>query len=80
MIWRELNRIPGQFYIAHNRLPVERQKAIKAALLSFEKTPEGQHFFDKTKHGGFRDPNREDFEFLDRLQPETRRQLGPLLH
>ena len=80
MIWRELNKIPGQFYIAHSRIPVERQNAIKAALIAFEKTPDGQQFFEKTKHGGFRDPNREDGEFLDRLLPETRRQLGTLLH
>jgi phosphonate transport system substrate-binding protein len=79
VIWRELNRIPGQFYIAHNRLPSERQKAIKAALLAFENTQQGQQFFEKTKHGGFRDPNREDAEFLDRLLPETRRQLANLL-
>lgn len=80
VIWRELNRIPGQFYIAHNRLLPERQKEIKAALLAFEKSQQGQEFFKKTKHGGFRDPNREDAEFLDRLLPETRRQLANLLH
>jgi phosphonate transport system substrate-binding protein len=80
VISRELNKIPGQFYIAHSRLPPERQKAIKAALLAFENTPEGKLFFEKTKHDGFRDPTREDAEFLDRLLPETRRQLGKLLH
>ncbi len=79
LIWRELNSIPGQFYIAHNRIPSERQKAIKATLLAFEKTQDGQQFFEKTKHGGFRDPTREDGELLDRLLPETRRQLGTLL-
>jgi phosphonate transport system substrate-binding protein len=79
LIWRELNSIPGQFYIAHSRIPSERQKAIKATLLAFEKTPDGQQFFEKTKHGGFRDPTREDGELLDRLLPETRRQLGTLL-
>ena len=40
---------------------------------AFEKTPDGQRFFEKTKHGGYRDPTREDGEFLDRLLPETRR-------
>jgi phosphonate transport system substrate-binding protein len=79
LIWRELNTIPGQFYVAHNRIPSERQKAIKAALLAFEKTPDGQQFFEKTKHGGYREPTREDGEFLDRLLPETRHQLSNLL-
>lgn len=79
VIWRELNTIPGQFYVAHSRIPLDRQKAIKAALLAFEKTPDGQQFFEKTKHGGFREPTREDGEFLDRLLPETRRQLGTVL-
>ena len=79
VIWRELSTIPGQFYIAHNRIPTERQKAIKSALQAFEKTADGQQFFEKTKHGGFRDPNREDGEFLDRLLPETRRQIAKLL-
>ena len=79
LIWRELNTIPGQFFVAHNRIPSERQKAIKAALLAFEKTPDGQRFFEKTKHGGYRDPTREDGEFLDRLLPETRRQLSNVL-
>lgn len=79
LIWRELNTIPGQFYVAHNRIPPERQKAIKAALLVFEKTPDGQQFFEKTRHGGYREPTREDGEFLDRLLPETRRQLSKVL-
>lgn len=79
VVWRELSTIPGQYYIAHNRIPTERQKAIKAALLAFEKTADGQQFFEKTKHGGFRDPTREEGEFLDRLLPETRRQLAKLL-
>ena len=79
LIWRELNTIPGQFFVAHNRIPSERQKAIKAALLAFEKTPDGQRFFEKTKHGGYRDPTREDGEFLDRLLPESRRQLSNVL-
>jgi phosphonate transport system substrate-binding protein len=79
LIWRELNTIPGQFYVVHNRIPPERQKAIKTALLAFEKTPDGQQFFEKTKHGGYREPSREDGEFLDRLLPETRRQLSNVL-
>jgi len=79
IVWRELSTIPGQFYIAHNRISLERQKAIKTALLAFEKTPEGQLFFEKTKHEGFRDPTREDADFLDRLLPETRRLLANLL-
>lgn len=78
-VWRDIASIPGQFYIAHSRVPVARQQAIKAALLAFEKTPEGQLFFEKTKHGGFREPTPEDYALLDRMLPETRRQLGNLL-
>ena len=76
VIWRELTSIPGQFYIAHSRLPPARQKQIKAALLAFEKSADGQQFFEKTKHGGFAEPGRAEADFLDRLLPETRRQLG----
>ena len=76
VVWRELTSIPGQFYIAHNRLPAARQKQIKAALLAFEKSADGQQFFEKTKHGGFAEPGRAEADFLDRLLPETRRQLG----
>ncbi|MCG2575885.1 phosphate/phosphite/phosphonate ABC transporter substrate-binding protein [Dechloromonas sp. XY25] len=78
-VWRDVATIPGQFYIAHNRIPAARQQAVKAALLAFEKSPEGQHFFDKTKHGGFREPTAEDYVLLDRMLPETRRQLGNTL-
>lgn len=78
-VWRDIASIPGQFYIAHNRVPVARQQAIKAALLAFEKSPEGQQFFEKTKHGGFREPTPEDYALLDRMLPETRRQLGNIL-
>jgi len=76
VVWRELSSIPGQFYIAHNRVAAARQKQVKAALLAFEKTPDGQQFFEKTKHGGFAEPGRAKAEFPHRLLPETRRQLG----
>lgn len=76
VVFRELSRIPGLFYLAHSRLSATRQAAIKAALLRFESTSEGQAFFTKTTHGGFREPTREEIEFLDRMLPETRRQLG----
>lgn len=76
VVWREIATVPGQFYIAHNRVPVARQQVVKAALLAFEKTAEGQRFFEKTSHGGFREPSNEDYALLDRLLPETRRHLG----
>lgn len=76
VVWRDIASIPGQFYIANNRVPAARQQVIKAALLAFEKTPEGQQFFEKTKHGGFREPTPDDYALLDRTLPETRRQLG----
>ncbi|HLO62799.1 MAG TPA: phosphate/phosphite/phosphonate ABC transporter substrate-binding protein [Azonexus sp.] len=79
-VWRDIANIPGQFYIAHSRIPAARQQAVKAALLAFEKSPEGQQFFEKTRHGGFRVPTPEDNALLDRMLPETRRQLGSLLH
>lgn len=75
-VWRDIAQIPGQFYVAHNRLPPARQHAIKAALLAFEKSPEGIQFFEKTKHGGFREPSMEDNTLLDRTLPETRKLLG----
>ena len=79
-VWRDIANIPGQFYIVHNRIPAARQQAVKAALLAFEKSPEGQQFFEKTRHGGFRVPTPEDNALLDRMLPETRRQLGTILH
>ena len=79
VVWRELAQIPGQFYVAHNRLPDARQKAIKAALLSFEHSAEGQTFFEKTRNEGFREPTAADNSQLDRALPETRRLLGPVL-
>lgn len=78
-VWRDIANIPGQFYIAHSRIPLARQQAIKAALLAFEKSPDGQQFFEKTKHGGFREPTPEDYTLLDRMLPETRRQLSNIL-
>lgn len=78
-VWRDIANIPGQFYIAHSRIPVARQQAVKAALLAFEKSPEGQEFFEKTKHGGFREPTAADNALLDRMLPETRRQLSGIL-
>jgi phosphonate transport system substrate-binding protein len=80
LIARELAVIPGLYYIANNRLSAARQQAIKVALLAFQKAPEGQQFFEKTQTGGYRETNREDGELLDRLLPETRRQLGKLLN
>ncbi|MBU3697698.1 phosphate/phosphite/phosphonate ABC transporter substrate-binding protein [Dechloromonas sp.] len=79
LAWRELAQIPGQFYVAHNRLSDARQKAIKAALLAFERSAEGQTFFDKTRNEGFREPTSADNSQLDRALPETRRLLGPVL-
>ena len=79
VVWRDVANIPGQFYIAHSRVLPARQQAIKAALLAFEKSPEGQQFFEKTKHGGLREPTAEDNVLLDRILPETRRQLGTIL-
>lgn len=72
---RELARLPGLYYIAHNRLTAQRRQAVKAALRLFETTREGQAFFRRTGHGGFREPMPEDSMQLDRLLPETRRQL-----
>lgn len=79
VIFRELKQIPGMFYLAHSRLPTAQQAAIKHALLHFEPTAEGQAFFEKTSHGGFREPSREDAELLDRMLPETRRLLSNIL-
>lgn len=73
---RELVRLPGQYYLAHNRLTTQRLASIKAALRSFEASAAGRAFFEKTGHGGFREPDAEDSALLDRLLPETRRQLG----
>lgn len=78
-IARELPPIPGMFYIGHSRLPAHRQAEIKQALLGFERTAEGQTFFEKTSHAGFREPTRDDAELLDRMLPETRRLLGTIL-
>ena len=80
IIFRDISQIPGQFFIAHNRLRNEQQKAIKTALLNFAASPQGLAFFDKTKHGGYREPNREDAAFLDKMLPETRRQLSGIIH
>ena len=79
IIWKVLANIPGQFYIAHSRLPQARQQAIKGALLAFEKSKEGRAFFEKTRHGGLREPSAEDYAQIDRILPETRKQLGALL-
>lgn len=79
IVWKEVALIPGQFYIAHSRIPPARQLAIKGALLAFEQSSEGRAFFEKTRHGGLRAPNGEDYAQIDRLLPETRKQLGPLL-
>ena len=76
IVWRELARIPGLHYIAPNRLPEFRHKAIKSALLAFERSAEGRVFFEKTKTEGFREPTAADNALLDRALPETRRQLG----
>jgi len=78
-IVRELPSIPGMFYLGHNRLPAARLAEIKQALLGFERTAEGQTFFEKTSHAGFREPTRSDAELLDRMLPETRRLLGAIL-
>jgi len=79
VVWRDIANVPGQVYIAHSRVPPGKQQAIKAALLAFEKTPEGEQFFEKTKHGGFRELGAADNALLDRLLPETRRQLGNIV-
>ena len=56
-----------------------RGGAIKAALLAFERSAEGQTFFEKTRNEGFREPTAADNSQLDRALPETRRLLGPVL-
>jgi len=80
VIFRELPPIPGMFYIANKHLASTRQAEVKQALHAFERSSEGQAFFEKTSHVGFREPTREDAQLLDRMLPETRRQLGSLLH
>lgn len=79
VVFAEISQIPGMFYLAHNRLPPARQAAIKNALLAFEKASDGQAFFEKTRHGGFREPSKAEIELLDRMLPETRRLLGNIL-
>ena len=79
VIFREIAQIPGQFVLAHSRLSGERRQAVKAALLRFEKSAEGQLFFERTSHGGYREESRDDIQLLDRLLPETRRQIGNIL-
>jgi len=79
VVFTEISRIPGMFYLAHNRLPPARQAAIKNALLTFEKTGDGVAFFEKTQHGGFREPSKAEIELLDRMLPETRRLLSNIL-
>lgn len=75
-IVREFAQIPGLYLLAHPRHDPERVQAVRAALLQFEQSPEGQAFFKTTAHGGYRDPRPEDARLLDRSLPETRRLLG----
>ncbi len=79
VVFVEFKQIPGMYYLAHSSLPAAQQAAIKKALLHFEPTVEGQAFFEKTSHGGLREPTHEDAELLDRMLPETRRLLGNIL-
>ncbi len=75
VVWQDLNKIPGLFYIAHPRMTSQLRRSVLDALLEFEKSPAGKAFNEKTQHGGYMIPSAEDSRFLDRLLPETRRQL-----
>lgn len=74
-VFGECPSVPGQFIIAHGRLSAEQRAAIKASLYRFEKSAEGQAFFAKTLHGGYREPSRDDARQMDKVLPETRRLL-----
>lgn len=76
LVFKECGKIPGLFLLSHNRQPKALQSRIKAALLSFEQSPEGARFFEATKHGGYREPTGEDARLMDKVLPETRRKLG----
>lgn len=72
----EYARIPGLYLLAHPRLAPAQTQAVRAALIRFEQSPEGQAFFKTTGHGGYREVSPEDARLLDRSLPETRRLLG----
>ena len=67
------------FVAGYSSFYFDDQKAIKAALLAFERSAEGQAFFEKTRNEGFRETTAADNALLDRALPETRRLLGPVL-
>lgn len=69
----EFAQVPGLYLMAHKRMPAARAQAVKAALLQFEASPEGQNFFKITAHGGYRAATPDDARLLDRSLPETRR-------
>ncbi|MDD2885503.1 MAG: phosphate/phosphite/phosphonate ABC transporter substrate-binding protein [Dechloromonas sp.] len=75
IVWQELNKIPGLFYITPANTPDTLRRTLRDALLTFEKSANGQEFIEKTRHGGFMTPSTDDYRFLDRLLPETRQQL-----
>ena len=75
-IIHEYARIPGLYLLAHPRLGPAGIQAVRAALLQFEQSPEGQAFFKTTAHGGYREASPEDARLLDRSLPETRRLLS----
>jgi len=66
---------PGLLFMTHNRLPKPLRTQIKASLYAFEKTPEGQDFFAKSTHGGYREPSAADARLMDKVLPETRQFL-----
>jgi phosphonate transport system substrate-binding protein len=75
VVWQDLNKIPGLYYIAHPRMPANLRRSVFDALLEFDKSATGKAFTEKTQHGGYMIPSAEDSRFLDRLLPETRQQL-----
>lgn len=72
----EMYAAPSYSVLVNKRLTGAEQQAVKAALLRFEKSPQGRAFFEGIAHGGFRNPKAEDAALLDRVLPETRRMLG----
>lgn len=75
IVWQELNKIPGLFYVAPPKVNASMRRNIQEALFEFEKSPAGTAFIEKTRHGGYMIPTTDDYRFLDRLLPETRQQL-----
>ncbi len=72
----EMARLPGFLVMANPQMPAADKERLKALVLAFPGSEEGQRFFALTGLTGIKPAEEKDLKFLDAFNDVTRRSLG----